>query len=140
MNITGVSASSDLSQRYADLTALQSALQSGNITNAQHAFAAFQQEVQKVSQTSGANGIFAPGSQPSRDLQRLNNALNSADLAGANIAFASLKQDIQSVSHPIQPAQTLGPGSRIVNGAHSFSSNSNVPTAAALGSIVNLKA
>jgi hypothetical protein len=140
MNITGVSSSSDLSQRYAQFNALGSALQSGNITNAQHAFAAFQQEVQKASQTAGIAGLFAPGSQPSRDLQRLNSALNSADLAGAKTAFASLKQDIQSAGPAghTQPAHTLGHSSRIVNNAQSFASSASIT--AVVGSILNSQA
>ncbi len=140
MNITGVSSSTDLSARYEQFNALGSALQSGNITNAQHAFAAFQQEVQKASQVAGIGGLFAPGSQPSRDLQRLNSALNSADLAGAKTAFASLKQDIQSAGPAAhtQPAQTLGPSSRIVNNAQSFASSASIT--AAVGSILNSQA
>jgi len=95
MNVAAVSAT--LGQRHQDFDALQSALQTGNITSAQSAFAAFLQDVQKTALTAGPNSLFAPGTQTSHDLQALGNALKSANLTGAQTAFASLKQDIQTM-------------------------------------------
>ncbi len=85
----------DLNQRKANFQALGSALQSGDLTAAQKAFAEFIQSLQKGSQGQ------APGGQSSdpfsADLQTLGNALQSGDLASAQKAFAALQQDLQKV-------------------------------------------
>jgi hypothetical protein len=148
MNVSAVSTNpSDLTQRYADFNALQSALQSGNLTSAQHAFAAFEQEIQQA-QTAGASSLFAAGTQPGKDLQRLSSALKAADLAGAQTAFASLKQDVQmagpsdgvpSVGH-VHPHRNLTHAAIAANGVQAFGANVSGGVAATLGSILNFKA
>jgi hypothetical protein len=117
------------------LNSIQSALQSGNITNAQHAFAAFEQEVQKATAT-GAKTIFAPGTQQSKDLQLLGNALKSADLNGAQTAFATLKQDINSVTQLTNHSSSSSSSARSLSGAGRIS---NGPSHVA-GSILNFRA
>jgi len=98
MNISAVS---DVAKRSDDFTALQGALQSGNISGAQGAFAAFLQDAQKTAM-AGSGSLFAPGTQASNDLQALGGALRSANLAGARQAFSSLTQDIQGTGNPVQ--------------------------------------
>ena len=53
--INGVSSTlrADLAARYQDFNQLQSALQSGNISQAQSAFAAFQEVIGKVTNQAG---------------------------------------------------------------------------------------
>ncbi len=148
MNVSGISANStDLTKHYADFDALQSALQSGNLTSAQHAFAAFAQEIQKA-QTAGASSLFAPGTPPGRDLQRLGSALKAADLSGAQTAFASLKQDIQ-VASPSSGVQTLSHGhphrdlthaAIAANGVQAFGANASGGAASTVGNLLNFKA
>jgi hypothetical protein len=104
-----VSAVSDLAQRSQDFAALQNNLQSGNITSAQRAFAAFLQDVQKTSVGAGSGNLFAPGTPASRDLQTLGSALKSANLNGAQQAFAALQQDIHAQGQT-GPAPTPAPG------------------------------
>jgi hypothetical protein len=130
MNVSAI-APSDSSQRYANLNALQSALQSGSITNAQHAFAAFEQEVQKASAT-GSAGLFAKGTQPSNDLKQLGDALKSADLAGAQHAFVNLKHDVQSSGE----LSARGSSHGVAGKAHTQLANA----ASKAGSILNLRA
>lgn len=115
-----------MSQRSNDFQALQSSLQAGNLTGAQRAFAAFQQDVQKTSQLSGTPGMFAPGTQASRDLQAVGGALSSANISGAQQAFASLLRDIQTsgsqpttlpfmnAHHHLTPAEIANNGSPVV--------------------------
>jgi ribosomal protein S20 len=78
--------------------ALQSALQSGDLSGAQTAFAALQKDLQPPSQTtqaSSATGQSTQMSQGGQDLETLANALSSGELSGAQQAFASLQQDLQ---------------------------------------------
>jgi len=93
MNIPPVS---PVAKRNEDFAILQNTLQSGNLPAAQGAFAAFQQDVQKTTLTSGPGSLFSPGTQASKDLQTLGVNLKSANLTGAQKAFATLVQDIQS--------------------------------------------
>jgi hypothetical protein len=82
-----------------DYTALQNALQAGDLAGAQAAFSALQKDLQTPSQTTqgtGAAGQNAGMIQGGKDPEALANALNSGDLSGAQQAFASLQQDLQS--------------------------------------------
>jgi len=79
-------------QRAQDFKALANALQSGDLTGAQQAFAALQKDQPGSTSTTSASG---QNSQASNDFQSLQNALQSGDLSGAQQAFASLKQDLQ---------------------------------------------
>jgi hypothetical protein len=78
--------------------ALQSALQSGDLSGAQTAFAALQKDLQPPSPTTPASSAARQSTQISQggqDLETLANALSSGDLSGAQQAFASLQQDLQ---------------------------------------------
>jgi hypothetical protein len=143
MNVTAVSS---MAKRSEDFTMLQTTLQTGNLSAAQSAFAAFQQDVQKTAQTAGPSGLFAPGTQTSKDLQTLGSALKSANLAAAQRAFATLQQDIQTAggsgsSLPTARVHRPLTHSEIANnGAPVFSAAQGSATAQSIGSILNLKA
>jgi hypothetical protein len=148
MNVSTVSPDqSTIHQRYQDFIEIQSALQTGNISSAQSAFAAFEQEVQKIGQTGGSSNLFAPGSQLTKDLQNLGSALKSADLGSAQQAFATLKQDIQATgqSSSTQPAVNghhhQSHALIAANGVESVAANANsFASAQAAGAILNLHA
>ena len=77
------------SNPFTDLAALGGALQSGDLTGAQNAFATLQQD---MGNSSGQTTTATPG----MDLTSLGNALQSGDLTGARNAFATLMQDLQN--------------------------------------------
>jgi hypothetical protein len=152
MNAAAVSANPSaslqtlLQDRYHDFNNLQSALQNGNISNAQQAFAAFQQDAQKTAQLSGANSLFGAGTQASKDLQALGGALKSADLSGAQKAFATLTRDITSASQSAQVIDNVSLhhpnlAKSVSNGARAFGSNPAMNgTAKAAGTVLNQQA
>jgi hypothetical protein len=84
-------------QRFQDFRALQSALQSGNLSDAQSAFAAFQNDIQNGSKDPGTLGNGTQQAQTAKDLQALGDALKSGDVAAAQKAFATVKQDMQAM-------------------------------------------
>jgi hypothetical protein len=144
MNISAVSSLSERSQAF---IALQNTLQAGNLSAAQRAFAAFQQDVQKTAQMAGPASLFAPGTQASKDLQSVGSALKSANLTAAQSAFAMLQQDIQSsdpsnavlpVAHSHRP---LTQSEIANNGMEAFKAAAPGSAAAqSIGNILNLKA
>ena len=77
-----------------DFAALSQALQQGDLTGAQQAFASLQQDVPWVGRAASApSAAAAPGAGPlAAAIQDLGNALKSGDLAGAQKAFAALSQ------------------------------------------------
>jgi hypothetical protein len=77
------------SNPFTDLAALGGALQSGDLTGAQDAFATLPQD---MGNGSGQTTTATPG----MDLTSLGNALQSGDLTGAQDAFATLMQDLQN--------------------------------------------
>lgn len=77
-----------------DFNAIGSALQSGNLSDAQSALATFQQDLPGNSQTS-TNPPFGNNSQANADYQSLVSALKSGNLADAQQAYASLQNDLQ---------------------------------------------
>jgi soluble cytochrome b562 len=104
-----------------DFSALGQALQSGNVTQAQKAFATLQQDMQSVqghhhhhrhhhgsastqstdSTTSNSSAQSTNGSgqnQFATDFSALGQALQNGDLSGAQAAFATLQQDMQSAA------------------------------------------
>src|SRR6185295_2693196 len=104
MNISGVSSTnspydyqtqiqSSFKQRAEDFKSLESALQSGDLSGAQQAFATLTQDGRPVQQ-AGSAGKSGNG-QAATDFQALQTALQSNDLAEAQKAFSTLKQDIQ---------------------------------------------
>jgi ribosomal protein S20 len=89
----------NLSQIRQGFKDLASALQAGNLTDAQNAFTALQQLLPNSSAGNQTqNGQQGSGQNPfATDFNALSQALQSGDLAKARDAFAKLQQDIQSV-------------------------------------------
>ena len=76
-----------------DFKALASALQSGDLTTAQSAFAAWQKDMTGSQQSATGFGATDTLSQ---DIQSLQSALQSNDITSAQKAFSQLVQDLQS--------------------------------------------
>ena len=99
MNVSGInsattayqtSVQSSFNQRAQDFKALQTALQSGDVTSAQQAFASMQKDMQNSSQAAGAtSNPSGQSSQISTDFGTLQSALQSGDLSGAQSAGAA---------------------------------------------------
>ena len=85
-------------QRTQDFKALQTALQSGDLSGAQQAFAAMQKDQQNSSQATQASSASSQNSQDAKDFQALQTAFSSGDLSGAQQAFAALQKDLQGTS------------------------------------------
>jgi len=87
-----------------DFNTLAQSLQSGNLTGAQQAFAALQQDIQSIGhtqggqQTSQSSQQTSQTSQQNNDFNTLAKALQSGDLTGAQQAFTSLMQDAQTAA------------------------------------------
>jgi len=119
-------------QRNQDFKALQSALQSGDLTGAQQAFANFQQDAP----SSSPAGKKTQNTQAVADFQSLQSALQTGDLNAAQKAFASWQQDLQSAGkahhhhhhHKSEPA---------VDGTSASTTASILPTS---GSLLNQQA
>ena len=145
MSISGISASTDPYQAYQangqnnvkqfrqDFQDLASALQSGDLSGAQQAFAALQQLLPNPSAGSQTStGQQGNGQNPfSADFSALDQALKSGDLKGAQDAFAKLQQDMQSVKghHHHHHHKTSGTTPSITPttvGANDGSSNSSI--------------
>jgi hypothetical protein len=77
-----------------DFNAIGNALQSGNLSSAQSALAAFQQDLPGSSQ-SPSKQPFGNNSQANTDYQGLTSALQSGDLSGAQKAFTNLQNDLE---------------------------------------------
>jgi outer membrane protein assembly factor BamD (BamD/ComL family) len=79
--------------------AIGSALQSGDLSSAQSALAAFQQALQGNSQSNSQTSSsqpFGKNSQANKDYQNLTSALQSGNLSTAQKAYASLQNDLKS--------------------------------------------
>lgn len=72
-----------------DFIDLEQTLNSGDLSGAQKAYAAVQQDMQNLGHQPEGSG------QLSTDLTALGNAFQSGDLSGARKAYATLKQDMQ---------------------------------------------
>ena len=100
----GGSAQSATSNPFTDLAAIAKALQAGDLSRAQNAFAALTQD---LGNTSSQNTSTTPGT----DLAAIAKALQAGDLAGAQNAFAILMQDLQRSIATLDNgtnAQTIG--------------------------------
>jgi hypothetical protein len=86
---------SSLDQFGQDFKAVGSALQSGDLSSAQSALAAFQKDLQGNSQTS-TNQPFGKNTQANKDFQSLTSTLQSGDLAAAQKAFAGVQTDLKA--------------------------------------------
>jgi hypothetical protein len=100
MNITAIASTThalptniqiELGQSAGDFTALQEALQTGNLSAARRAYAVFRQD---VATQAGPAALFSPNTQAGHDLQAVGNSLNAADIRGAQTAFGALERDI----------------------------------------------
>ena len=76
-----------------DFNAIGSALQSGNLADAQSTLAEFQQDLPGQSQTT--NQPFGNDTQANSDYQKLAGALKAGNLAEARQAYAGLQNDLQ---------------------------------------------
>jgi hypothetical protein len=85
-------AQSPSSQSQSSYQSLANALQSGNLTAAQTAFATFEQSFQD--QTGNQTASASHSNTINNDLQSLSNALNSGNLTSAQQAFAQLQKDM----------------------------------------------
>ena len=88
-----------------ELMALQSALKSGDLTDAQTAFAAFQSDLQTRTDAGVGNSPLSQNSQIADDIASLKNSLDSSDITTAQQAFMTLKQDLRMLKH--QHAQEM---------------------------------
>ena len=93
-----------------DFNDIGSALQSGDVSAAQTALSAFQQDLPGNSQAT-ASQPFGQNSQANTDYQSLASALQSGNLSSAQKAFANLQKDLQSAqtSTKIRPPGTSSP-------------------------------
>jgi hypothetical protein len=82
-------------QQINNFKAIGSALQSGNLSSAQSALTAFQQNQPNISQSANTQP-FGKNTQANNDFQTLSSALQSGDLAGAQKAFSSIQTDLKS--------------------------------------------
>jgi hypothetical protein len=126
-NVSQNTVANQYQQLKSDFIDLSKSLSSGDITGAQKAFAALQQDMQ------GLGGVQS-GSQVGNDLAALGNALQSGDLAGAQKAFATLKTDMQSAKSgdPAQGGQQVRRGHH--HHHHSVSAQSGTANSADGGS------
>jgi outer membrane protein assembly factor BamD (BamD/ComL family) len=87
-------------QRAQSFTALQTALQSGNLSDARQAFASLQQSQPNASPGAGSGADSASGqnSQASNAFQSLQSALAAGNLSGAQQAFATLQRNMESAA------------------------------------------
>jgi hypothetical protein len=114
VNVTGISKTANpyqngvqggVKQLVQDFQALDSAFQSKDLSSAQQAFAAVQQDLQKTTQGGQLARAFGQTPQLSKDFRALQGALQSNDLAGATQAFATLQQDMQGARAGQAPRQ-----------------------------------
>ena len=88
-------------QRQQDFQSLAQTLSAGDLSGAQSAFAALQQDLKNVgpAPTVQQTGSIQTGQNSlTTALQALGQALNSGDLSSAQKAFAQLQQDIQQAA------------------------------------------
>jgi hypothetical protein len=139
MLVTGVSLSfgqnrigpqPGLQPRQSDLQGLEQSFKSGDLSGAKSAFAALQEELQKVQSNQQVNQTTNSGKLLSDDLQGLAQSLRSGDLAGAQRAFATLEQHLRNagLSQLGQPQQAVGPS----QAAATYSQNGNATASSGL--------
>jgi len=86
-----------LLQQKQDMQSLGNALQSGDISASQKAFATLQQDVQNINQTKKQPDPTDPKSVIAADFQTLSKALQSGDIKSAQDAFAKLQEDMKGL-------------------------------------------
>jgi len=82
-----------------DFTALATAMQSGNLSDAQQAFAALKQDAPSLFQTSSSSSSTSTTSAVSTALNTLGTALQSGSTSNAQQAFTSLQQTLTAHHH-----------------------------------------
>jgi hypothetical protein len=83
-----------------ELKALQGALKSGSISDAQAALTAFQNDLATGSwKTATKVNSLSKDSPVSQDMASLQSALDSNDISSAQQAFMSLKHDLHAMKH-----------------------------------------
>ncbi len=106
MSISSVTASSasftpptsqQMSEFKNDFQQLAQAIQSGNLSSAQQAYATLSQFISQNPPPGGANGQSNPFAQA---LSQIGSALQSGNLSGAQSALTSLQQTLQSNRPP----------------------------------------
>jgi hypothetical protein len=104
MSVTGIASTNSSNQigntnPYAqvkqDFQNLGKALQSGNLSDAQQAFATLQQDIPGSSQSQGSQG----SNSSNQEMQDLGSALQSGDLSGAQKAFAQMQKTGKGHGH-----------------------------------------
>jgi hypothetical protein len=136
---------SGIKQTKADFQALSTALQSGDLSGAQTAFAQLQKDNPRIAQalnsssgSSASSGTSSSGSSPTSALQSLGSALQNGDLSGAQAALAQVQQNA--------PTQHAGHGHHHHGGAAASTDNATTTssptttTASGAGSILNTTA
>lgn len=107
MSISGVSSNNNqtqtnmasiISQRKQDFQNLASALQTGDLSGAQKAFAQLQQDGPKAVQTQNSQKSNQSNGQ-NNPFQALASALQSGDLSGAQQAFSQVQQNMKTHHH-----------------------------------------
>ena len=98
-----INPSSPRGQERQDMQALEQALNVGDLSGAQQAFAQFKQDFHRAHHGQALYQTAVPDTLK-QDLQQLQSALQSGDLATAQQAFAQFKSDFQSLhTSRIQP-------------------------------------
>jgi hypothetical protein len=106
-------------QTVTDFQAIGNAIQSGNVTTAQTALAAFQHDLPAAAQ-SPAIQPFGKNVQANADFQTLTGALKTGDMTGAQKAFTALQTDLKivySTPHAATAASTASSASSTVGSA-----------------------
>jgi type VI protein secretion system component VasK len=90
-------------QYLTDFQSIASDIQSGDLTSAQSALTAFQNDLQSSSGQNPLSRLFSNNSTLTSDLGALQTALQSNDPASAQNAFNSLVQDMQTAIQTQKP-------------------------------------
>jgi hypothetical protein len=127
-------------QQAQHLNAIANALQVGDFSGAQKAFAAFQQYSQ--ANENAATAPVGPANPASKSAQALATALKADDWAGSTQAFRALRQEVQNARKPIQ-ARAQNDGQDGDNGEESVSDSTEAQAATTIpqvGSRLDVKA
>ena len=119
-------------QRMKAFKTLSSAVQSGDLADAQKALATLQKDM-----PSGLQGAAGQNSTISTDFTNLADAINSGDAAGAQKALATLQKDIQKVHGQHHHGGHHGGGSTPATDATQTTDDTTSPT---VGGTVNIQA
>ena len=123
-------------QRMKAFKTLSSAVQSGDLADAQKALATIQQGMSGMPQnTTGKNSIIGT------DFTNLADAINSGDVAGAQKALATLQKDMQKIHGHHHGGHHGGGGTQATNATQTNdSTTADSTTTDAVGSLVNIQA